>query len=130
MSTVLSVPFRMSLGLFGIWLANLGRVIQIRVADWNTEIRIEHEFYRAHTNRNVCRIHTNVPISNLPEVTFSALDDRRAEQSVMVRAMFKVPGVASVSLRPYKVVITKSHVFDWSEVLPAIDRIIVRHNIE
>lgn len=112
----------MRVGRFGIWLAKVGRALQVRYANWNGEFRLKLEYY---PNPNACTLHVSEAVTSEQILTFDSSAYQVEKMTPMVRALFDIRGVAKVTLRPYVVGIYKARVFSWQELLPSIERVVM-----
>lgn len=119
-----SLPLRMQLGKLGIWLAKVGRILQTRYANWNSEFRLEHEF---HPDPDRCSVHVSEPVTNRRILSFDSPSEQVGEQTEMIKSLFGIKGVVSVTLKGYEISIGKGRVYNWNELLPSVDEIIVKH---
>lgn len=119
-----NMPLRMKVGRFGIWLVKVGRTLQIRYANWNSEFRLEHEYF---PNPDMCTLHVSEAVTDKMILTFESPDWQPKEMTPLVKALFNTKGVAKVLLRPYQVGITKARVFSWQELLPSVERVVLEH---
>jgi len=122
---VLNLPFRMVMGRFGILLMKLGRALQVRYANWNSEFRLEHEI--AICLPGLCWVNVSERVTDKPELTFISRSSQPHNMTQMVSALFDIKGVSSVLLQPYRVSIGKGDVFSWEEILPFVDEVILEH---
>ena len=119
-----NLPFRMQLGKFGIWLAKVGRTLQTRYANWNSEFRLEHRF---HPNHDACSIDVSEPVIRTTIMTFDGSDSQLERQPLIAKKLFGIKGVKKITLMPYEISLLKGRVFSWQEILPRIDEVILRH---
>ena len=119
-----NLPFRMTLGRLGIWLAKVGRALQTRYANWNSEFRLQPEFF---PNPDYCTLHVSEEVATEPWIlTFEGPEAQPKEMTPMVRNLFRVKGVSKVTLQRYEVSIGKGRVYDWKELLPQIEAILLK----
>ena len=117
-------PFRMAVGRFGIWLTKVGRALQLRYANRNSEFQLKHEY---HLNPEICTLHVSAAVTERAILTFESPDQQPREMTPMVRALFNIRGVAEVVLQPYVVRIKKARVFSWQEILPSVEKVVLEH---
>lgn len=119
-----NLPLRMAVGRFGIWLMKVGRFLQIRYANWNSEFRLQHEF---HPNPDCCTIHVSEPIIDNTILTFESPLWQLDKMTPMVKDLFDVKGISKVTLQRYTVSLMKGKVYRWEELISAIDEIVLKH---
>jgi len=85
---VLNLPFRMAMGRLGIFLMKIGRVLQVRYANWNSEFRLKHELWSSMPER--CHIHVSEPVTNVNELTFETQGSQPRRITPMVTALFDI----------------------------------------
>ncbi|OGZ06803.1 MAG: hypothetical protein A3D65_00920 [Candidatus Lloydbacteria bacterium RIFCSPHIGHO2_02_FULL_50_13] len=112
----------MPVGRFGIWLTQVGRVLQTRYANWNSEFRLKRVVYE---NTGYFNVSSEVTTDYC--LSFYGRNAQERKQTSMVRELFDVQGVKSVELQRYRVKIDKATVFSWEELSPAIEQVILRH---
>jgi hypothetical protein len=117
---------RMAIGRLGMWLIKIGRILQVRYANWNSEFRLEHEFF---PNQDFCTFHVSDRVTDEIYLTFNSLDAQPSKQTPLVKDLLGLKGVAEVGLSPYQIRIEKARVYAWDELLSEIDRIILQHLI-
>jgi hypothetical protein len=120
-----NVPLRMKVGRFGIWLVKVGRVLQLRYANWNGEFRLEHEY--PDSDPDICALHVSNVVTEKSILTFDSSDSQPKEITPMVQALFNIRGVTRVVLQPYKIWVSKARVFSWQEILPDAERVVLEH---
>lgn len=64
------MPFRMDIGKLGMWLMKVGRTLQVRYANWNSEFRLEVEF---HPNPDRSTIHVSEQVTAESILTFGGV---------------------------------------------------------
>jgi hypothetical protein len=122
------LPFRMQLGKLGIWLQKVGRVLQVRYANWNSEFRLVVEMGPIGLAGEQCTFHVSEILLTTQEgVTFNYREAQIRKQTPMIKELLNLKGVKSVYLHPYFVFVMKAKVYDWAELLPEIERIILEH---
>ncbi len=109
-----NMPLRMKVGRFGIWLVKVGRVLQVRYANWNNEFRLKHEYF---PNPDICALYVSAQVTRSATLTFDSPDSQPKEMTPMVQALFSIKGVNRIWLHPYEVSIVKARVFSWQEIL-------------
>ena len=119
-----NMPLRMKVGRFGIWLVKVGRVLQVRYANWNGEFRLKHEYP---PNPDICVLYVSAQVTRSATLTFDSPDSQPKEMTPMVRALFSIRGVDKVWLHPYEVSIVKARVFSWQEILPEVEKVVLEH---
>lgn len=119
-----NLPLRMIVGRFGIWLMKVGRFLQVRYANWNNEFRLQHEFC---PNPDYCIVHVSEPVLSDTIVTFDSPDSQRNKSTPMVQDFFGIKGIVKVTLQRYQISILKGRVYRWEELLPDIEKIILKH---
>jgi len=123
---VRNLPFRMTVGRFGIRLVQFGRFLQIRYANWNKEFRLKHEFLQDYPH-DICSINVSARVTEESVVTFSSPSSQQNKMIPLVRSLFNVVGITEVTLYPYKIWVKKGAVFSWEELLPDVDRVTREH---
>ena len=122
---ITNLPWRMALGKLGIRLMRIGRFLQVRYANWNREFRLVYEPWEGTSNFG--NFHVSEPVTNFQELSFHAESAQSSRQTPLVRALFKIQGVAAVTCTPYEIRIRKAAVFSWDELRPDIERVILEH---
>ncbi len=124
---VRSLPFRMAIGKLGIRLVAIGRCLQVRYANWNSEFRLRFEVMPAQTHgRNCADFHVSGVVTD-NVLTFHTRGSQLENQSGLVRGLFGIKGVANIVLYPYCIRINKAEVFSWDELRPDIERVILEN---
>jgi len=118
-----NLPFRMAVGRFGILLMKVGRVLQVRYANYNSEVRLKHEIICA----SHCTLHVSEALIESATLSFDGPTSQPRKITPMVRDLFSIRGVAHITLRPYEVEIRKGNVFSWQELLPSLERVVLEH---
>ena len=121
-----NLPCRMALGRLGIKLMKLGRFLQVRYANWNSEFRLSVEFY---PNPDCCSVHVSEIITEETILTFDSPSRQWEKQIPLVVELFQIKGVRRVTVEPYEVSIEKGCVFSWDELLPRIEEVLLKHLI-
>lgn len=119
------LPFRMAVGRFGIRLAQLGRTLQVRYANWNSEFRLKHEIIELAYKE--CRVHVSEPVTRVSYLTFAASSEQPRQMTPMVRELFLIRGISQIHLTPYCVILRKGEVFSWEELLPDVEAVLLKH---
>ena len=120
-----SLPFRMAAGRLGIWLMKVGRVLQVRYANWNYEFRLRTEIL-AHPD--FCHINVSHKLTtNEVGHLFTIPEQGPVKMTAMLVELFAVKGVAKIAMRPFQMTIEKGSVFEWSELLPEVEAIMLKH---
>jgi len=119
-----NAPFRMTLGKLGIRLVAVGRWLQVRYANWNSEFRLN---FRDLGTRNYADFEVSEEIVSVQCLTFSARSSQIEKQPDLVKALFNIKGVTGISLYPYIIRIVKAEVFGWDELRPDIEAAILKH---
>lgn len=119
-----NLPFRMSIGKLGIVLVRVGRALQTRYANWNSEFRLKHTVLGVVP---AVIFHVSEQVTGLPVLTYSGPSAQLHLQTPLVRALFGIKGVAEVRLEPYRVRIEHGEVFDPYDLIPEIDAVILKH---
>jgi len=119
-----NMPLRMRVGRFGIWLVKVGRALQVRYANWNSEFRLEHKLIPI---VNFGIFHVSDIVTDKEVLSFFSRNSQPSFRTPLVDALFEIRGVARVTLKPYRIEIEKASVFTWQELLPDIERVILEH---
>lgn len=119
-----NLPFRMKLGKFGMWLMKVGRVLQERYANWNSEFRMDHEFV---PNPDMCIFHVSEVVTDQRILSFDSLNAQPEKKTPMVRELQSIKGLVRITIQPYMISIEKGRVFNWREILPRIDEVLLEH---
>ncbi len=122
-----NLPLRMAAGRFGIWLMKVGRVLQVRYANWNSEFRLEREFF---PNPNCCTIHVSALVTEEMILTFDCRSWQPKKMTPMVSALFDIKGISKVTLQSYEIHLVKGKVYRWEEILPAAEETILKYLAE
>lgn len=117
----------MLIGRLGIKLAEFGRFLQVRYANWNAEFRLKHSFLPSNANPDYCIIHVSERVIHRHVTTFDSPGAQPEEMTPMVHELFGVKGVSEIILRAYEVSIIKGSVFSWEEILPQVEAVILKH---
>lgn len=91
----INAPLRMSIGRFGIWLVKVGRVLQVRYANWNSEFRLKVKLYP--TVPDECDIYTSAVMTQEAIITFASPGSQLERQTSMVKELFRVKGGKFIS---------------------------------
>lgn len=121
----LNLPFRMAVGRFGIRLMEFGRILQVRYANWNGEFRLKNVI--SPDNTDFCTINVSEEVTSRTILSFDSRDSQPQERTPMVCELFNVKGVRTIYLKPYEISVIKGSVFSWREVLPDVERVILKH---
>jgi len=119
-------PFRMAIGRFGIWLAEIGRAMQVKYANWNCDFRLVHEL-DANPRADRCNFHVSERVSQEPIISFGGVGHQEAKQTPMTRELLRLRGITGLYLHPYYIAVDKAKVFSWDELIPQVERIILKH---
>jgi hypothetical protein len=111
---------RMAIGRFGMWLVRVGRELQTRYANWNSEFRMKFETY---TNPDLATLHVSERVTDEYEMTFMNVKCQLGKQTPLVKALFGIRGVSYVRPDGYTVNFQKSDLFTWEELRPDIERV-------
>lgn len=122
-----NMPFRMALGKLGIRLVAIGRQLQIRYANWNREFRITFQEQPVRTHGLNCGdFFVSEELTSTQGLTFHSRDSQPDKQTNLVRKLFEIKGVRSVTLFSYTIRIHKAEVFGWDELRPEIEEVVLR----
>ncbi len=120
-----NMPFRMTLGKLGIRLVAIGRWLQVRYANWNSEFRLKCEVFEKKIEMR--DFHVSTELISVVALSFYSRDAQPEKQTEMVKQLFAIRGVTTVQLHPYKIRIEKARVFGWEELQPEIETTILKH---
>jgi hypothetical protein len=109
----------MAIGRFGMWLVKIGRVLQTRYANWNSEFRMK---FQTHPNPVVATLHVSERLTTEWEVSFLNVGSQPNKQTPLVKALFGIRGIKKIRISAYEVSLEKSDVFSWEELRPDIER--------
>ena len=112
------------MGKLGIRMAAIGRFLQVRYANWNNEFRLKFETY-GDPESDLGDFQISEQVTPTSVLSFSSQDSQPGKQTDLVRRLFEIKGVAKISLHPYMIRITRAHVFEWDELRPAIEAVIL-----
>lgn len=119
-----NLPFRIAIGRFGMWLVKIGGFIQLRYAGWNRKLRLKHEFP---PNPDICCLHFSEPATTECILSYMGPNSQLDKQTPMIEELFKVRGITEMFLKPYELQIEKAKVFEWGEILPKAEKIVIKH---
>lgn len=116
----------MALGKLGIRLIAIGRWLQIRYANWNSEFRLKFEIGSLGTD-HVANFHLSDRLTSEIIVSFESPGAQPTRQTGLVKDLFAIAGVCRIWLHPYEILIRKGEVFSWEELRPDIEATILKH---
>ncbi|HTX86686.1 MAG TPA: NifU N-terminal domain-containing protein [Candidatus Nanoarchaeia archaeon] len=119
----LHLPWRMAIGKFGILLCQIGRFLQVKYANWNSQFRLKVEY----SADNWVDVHVSEMITTREVTTFRSKDSNHNFSTPLSKALFEIKGVVSFHFFPYKLQIEKAGVYYWSELLPQIEASLFKH---
>lgn len=123
------LPFRMAIGKFGIKLMEFGRFLQVRYANWSSEVRIKTEILAsADDPEYAAHIHISEELlSEDAVITFSYPGAQEKKKIPLVDQLFAIQGVKDFYVERYGLFIKKARVFDWKELLPQIEKVVLEY---
>ncbi|TSC91982.1 MAG: hypothetical protein CEN90_97 [Parcubacteria group bacterium Licking1014_17] len=120
-----NMPFRMLVGKFGIRLAEIGRILQVRYANWNGEFRLKREMIPGCPYQ--CYFHVSERVTLCSILSFDGPQSQPDKRTPLVDALFDIKGVKRVWLSPYEVTVRITPVFSWEELSPSIEKVLLKH---
>ena len=78
-----------------------------------------------HPNR--CWIDVSEQVTPMAKLTFGGPEAQPDKMTPLVRDLFSIKGVASVTLSPYKVILDKGRTFSWMDIQQPVEDVLRRH---
>jgi hypothetical protein len=82
-----------------------------------------HQFY---PNPDYCTLRVTGQVTREMILTFT----HPGKKTPMTNDLFRIKGIQRVIPEPYEVTIKKESVFDWQEILPEAEKIIIKHLVK
>jgi hypothetical protein len=120
-----NLPWRMTIGRFGIWLMAVGRFLQVRYANWNSEVRLKTDIDSR--NGDYVTIYLSESVTDERFLSFDGPRSQVGKMPPMIQEIFGVKGVVKMSLQRYELQVVKGRVYEWDELLPQIEQIVLKH---
>jgi len=116
-------PFHMAVRKFRMWITKTGSTLQLCYAYRNKDFRLKHQFY---PNPNYCTLRVSGQVTREMILTFTSPE----KKTPMINDLFRIKGIKRVTPEPYEVKLEKENVFDWQEILPEAEKIIIKHLVK
>jgi len=110
----------MTIGKFRMWVTKTRRTIQLFYAYRNKKFRLNRKFY---PNLNYCTLWVSGQVTREMILTFTSPE----KKTPLINDLFRIKGIKRVIPTPYEVKVEKESVFDWQEILPEAEKIIIKH---
>ena len=94
-----------------MWLGKMGR---------NKNFKLEQKFY---PNPNYCTLHVSEQITRDMILAITSPEIN----TPMINALSRIEGIKRITPEPYDVTLEKEKSFDWQEILPEAEKIIIQH---
>jgi len=89
----------------------------------NKNFRLNRQFY---PNLNYCRLWVSGQVTRKMILTFTSLEKKTS----LINDLLRIKGIKRVIPNSYEAKIEKESVFDWQEILPEAEKIIIKHLIK
>jgi hypothetical protein len=86
----------------------------------NKNFKLEQKF---HPNPDYCTLHVSGQVTREMILTLSSPE----KNTPMINALSRIEGMKKITPEPYDVTMEKEESFDWQEILPAAEKIIIQH---
>ena len=106
-----------------MWFRKTGRTLQLCYAYRNKDFRLKHQFY---PNPNYCTFRFTGQVTR--EMILSLTNSEK--KALLINDLFRIKGIKRVTPEPYNVKIEKEDLFNWQEILPEAERIIIQHLVK
>ena len=110
----------MAAGKFGMWITKIRRTLQLCYAYRNKDFRLKHQFY---PNPDYCRLRVSGQVTREMILTFTSPE----KKTPMINDLLTLKGIKRVIPAPCEVQVEKESIFDWQEILPEAEKIIIKH---
>lgn len=90
---------------------------------WKTDrknIKLQQKF---HPNPNFCTLHVTGRVTRDMILTFTSPE----KNTPMVNDLSRIKGMKRITPEPYDVTIEKDDSFDWQQILPEAEKIIIQY---
>jgi hypothetical protein len=94
-----------------MWLMRTGR---------NENFKLKQKFY---PNPNYCTLHVSGQVTRDMILTFTSPE----KNTPMINDLFRIKGMKRITHEAYDVTIEKEDSFDWREILPEAEKIVIQH---
>ena len=102
-----------------MWLSKTGRTLQLWHAHRNKNFKMKLQFY---PNPDYCTLRVTGQVTRDMILTFINPEKRM----LMINDLFRIKGIKRVIPEPYEVKVEKESVFNWQELLPEAEKIIIK----
>lgn len=99
------------------------KIRQIFYAYRKKDFRLNRQFY---PNLNYCRLWVSGQLTREMILTFTSAE----KKTPLINDLFRIKGIKRVIPNSYEVKVEKESVFDWQEILPEAEKIIIKHLIK
>jgi len=103
-----------------MWFRKTRRMLQLWHAYRNKYFRLKHQFY---PNPNYCTLRATGQVTREMISTFTHPE----KKTLMINDLFRIKGIKRIIPEPYEVKIEKEDYFDWQEILPEAEKMIIKH---
>ena len=104
-------------------VTKIRRMFRLCYAYRNKDFRLKQQFY---PNPDYCRLHVSGQVTREMILTFTSPE----KKTPMINELFKIQGIKRIIPEPYEVKLEKESVFDWQEILPEAEMIIIKHLVK
>jgi len=109
-----------------MWLVKVGQKLQRKYAGWNHEFRMRTQAFTSSDGDQWAMIHTSSLMIDDHQLSFGYPSAQLEKQPSWVREIFKIRGVSGVFLFPYRVQVNWGRMFQPEEIVPQVERIIIK----
>ena len=116
-------PFPMAVGKFEMWITKTRRRLQLCYAYRNKDFRLRRQFY---PNPDYCTLRVTGKVTREMILTFTSPENK----TPLINDLFRIMGIKRVIPAPYDIMVEKESIFDWQEILPEAEKIIIKHLVK
>ena len=106
-----------------MWFKKTRKTLQLWYAYRNKDFRLKHQFY---PNPNYCTLNVTGQVTREMILTFTSQE----KKTPIINDLFRIKGIKRVIPEAYEVKLKKESVFDWQEILPEAEKIIIKHLVK
>ncbi|MFA6043082.1 MAG: hypothetical protein WC786_05320 [Patescibacteria group bacterium] len=115
------------LSKLGFWFTKLSGISEDRPFGWDSNLRITERFWASPTVTDGRFFEVSEPVTTLAILSFSAPSTQLDKQTPLVKELFKIQGVKSITITPYQILVQWSAVFGLKEMCPKIHAVLHKH---
>jgi len=97
-----------------MWLKKTGR---------RKNFKLEQKF---HPNPDYCTLHFSGQVTRDMILTLTSSE----KNTPMINDLSRIEGMKRITPEPYDLTMEKEHSFDWQEILPEAEKIIIQHLVK